>query len=141
MKLEVTHNLSEVSAQIKAYRPLLHDAMYDASERGTRIIASELERTTVARTGMAPDMVHEMVETEFGPAPGLVARGEIRFSDPPAYFYPKKSKVLRFEINGRVIFARRVRGSRPYPLVGRAVTSAHDEVERGFRRGIRRVMP
>jgi hypothetical protein len=140
LKIAVESNLSEAKAQLKTYPPRLNAAMYEASDTGTHIIASQLERTTVARTGMSPEMVHSMVEVEFGPYPGLVARGEVGFSRPPAFFYPKKSKALHFTINGRGIFAKRVRGSRPYPLVGRAVFSAESEVERNFRRGIQEVL-
>jgi hypothetical protein len=141
LRVRIIHDFGEAKAKLKAYPKLLNDAMYDASEEGTRIIANQLVLTTVVRTGMDPGMVDNMVRVEFGPSPGLIARGRVGFTKPPAYFYPKKSKVLRFTIGGRVIFARRVRGSRPYPLVGRAANLAENDVERNFGRALREVMP
>jgi hypothetical protein len=140
LRIGVTHDFGEAKAKLKAYPKLLNDAMYDASEEGTRITANQLVLTTVARTEMEPGMVENMVRVEFGPSPGLIARGQVGFTKPPAFFYPKKSKVLRFKIGGRVIFARRVRGSRPYPLVGRAANLAENDVERNFGRALREVM-
>lgn len=121
IRVEVEHNLADAKEKLALYPARLTTGMYEGTRRATNIVAQQLEETTTARTSMDRSMVHSMIDIEVTPLPGGIAQGKVGFKPPPKYFYPKKSKVLVFRIEGRTIFARRVRGSRPYKLVPRAV--------------------
>ena len=119
-RVEVRHDTPEAVAKVEAYPPRLDAAMRRGTVRGTRILASAVERTVVARTSMGQGMASRITKSEVLLGVGPLSRGRVWFEKPPERIYPKKGKFLRFKIGGKEIFVKSVRGSRPYPLIERA---------------------
>ncbi len=114
--------------------------MRAATGEALPVMRESVVATVVARTGMGRPVAEQIVEARMRPSPGLVARGVISMTDPPARFYPKRAKALRFVVGGRVIFRASVRGSRPYRLISRGAESAEREVEEIYDRHVEEVL-
>lgn len=137
LSFSVRHDLDEGIARLNAVPARADAAMIRATEDGTILLRGAVQRVVEDRTKMASEMVSKIIESEVEvPAGDSLARGRISFTKPPAYFYPKKGQFLRFTIGSRVIFARRVKGSRPYKLIPRAAEGVEREIGRGFEREV-----
>lgn len=132
LTVSVRHDLDEGIARINTIPARADAAMIRATHEGTAILRARVQRVVEDRTKMDSAMVSKIVESEVEEGQGSLARGRVSFTKPPAYFYPKKGRFLRFSVGGRVVFARRVRGSRPYKLIGRAGESAEGEIRRVY---------
>ncbi len=87
---------------------------------------------------MRPEVVEQIMRVEDEPAGDALARSVVRMTDPPPFFYPRRARALRFRPSGggAFVFARRVRGSRPYKLIGRGASIAQPGVEREYEREV-----
>lgn len=136
LSFSVRHDFDEGVARLNAVPARADAAMIRATHEGTTRLRAEVQRVVEDRTKMDAAMVSKIIESSVEEGMGALARGRVSFTKPPAYFYPKKGRFLRFVIGGRVVFARRVRGSRPYKLLGRAGQSAEAEIRREYEREV-----
>jgi len=118
--VRVRHDAPKAVAEVEGYPPRLDAAMRRGTERGTRLLASAVERAVVARTSMGAEVAARITRSEVLPGVGPVSRGRVSFQKPPDRIYAKKGGALRFKIGGREVIVKSVRGSRPYPLIERA---------------------
>jgi len=70
--------------------------------------------------------------------------GYVEFGNRPngtgMYIYPKRAKFLKFTINGKTIFARRVRSHGPLPFLGNAVKLGESFIPDLFLEDIQRLI-
>lgn len=143
--VRVRHDASfaKAKAEVEGYPPRLDAAWRRGTERGTRVLASAVEKLVVSRTSMGAEAAARITNSEVLPGVGPVSRGRVWFTKPPDRIYPKKKGgVLRFKIGGREIIVKSVRGSRPYPLIAHA-TDAQDTADAigdGYREEIEEVL-
>lgn len=102
-------------------RALLDTFRGDLSRDMTRIA----RRWAPKRSGLLHERIETRVHSRSGrifatlhsqarnPQTGYPYTGVTRKGHRRRWIYPKRARFLRFEIDGRVIFARRVRGYRP----------------------------
>lgn len=143
-KVKVRHDASfaEAVARVEAYPPRLDAAMRRGTERGTRVLASAVERMVVSRTSMGQGVAARITNSEVLPGVGPVSRGRVWFEKPPDRIYAKKGGALRFKIGGREIVVKSVKGSRPYPLIERAAdaTDTGETIEGEYAEEIEEVL-
>ncbi len=138
----MSHDFAPARALIARLPQESEAAMMRATLFGIALIREQVINTVAARTRMDRARVDQIVNSEAGPSPGVVARGRVSFEDPPAYFYATHTQangrpgMLRFTIGNRVFYRARVKGSRPYKLIPRAAETAERSVEKGFDREV-----
>ncbi len=137
LSIRVRENFGQDASEVRGAGARLAPAMREATAEAVEVLEAAVESTIVDRTNMSDAVVSRIVESELDPSVGDISRGRVRLTDPPARFYPRKAKALRFTINGREIVRRSVKGSRPYKLVPRGAARAERAIEETYERHVR----
>ncbi len=149
MELSVdTTDFARVRSEVASLPSRCEEAMRRGHEAAVDLVRGQVVRTVEERTGMRPEVVEQIVKAEDEPAGDALARSTVRMTDPPPFFYPnpptasRPRPMLRFRPSGggAFVFARRVRGSRPYNLIGRGASIAQPGVEREYEREVGEVL-
>ena len=133
--LKITYMADQFSMKIEGLDQLISDAekiggdlpnlMYRAMVNSTTLVQNKAREISPAsfknRTGTLRRSIQRRVENA---GRGVIFVGEdygkfVEFGTGPHTIYPKNGRVLRFKVDGRNVFARRVNhpGSKAYPFM------------------------
>jgi HK97 gp10 family phage protein len=127
----------EVKSDYRSVAEVLESGLEGLLRRFAEKAVESAQSRAPKRTGYLASQISSVVEggsaTIYAKAP---YSAYVEFGTRPHPILPKRAKALRFEVDGEVVFARRVHhpGTQPQPFLFQAVYEAIPDLVDGLRR-------
>lgn len=146
---------TEVADRFRALQPAILSNLKSTLDAWAESLASYIQQSKLSgnplhqRTGALRDSINPYREDEgdvlnagAGGGAGLDYARPLEFGSPPHEILPRRSKFLRFEKDGRVIFARKVNhpGNRPFRYMRDSLSENKDDAIARLRAAVQEAM-
>ncbi|WP_273845401.1 hypothetical protein [Rubrobacter calidifluminis] len=148
LEIRVEHNYKECAERIESLSPRLTQAMREGTARGLRVLDRTAHETIGRRTGKTASTIKREVLLTPDGARGVVFSEDkvaaiLEYGSRPHTIRPRPpKKALRFEVDGKTVFAKVVRhpGTRAYRWLQRAGYSSERAIESAYASSVEEVL-